>query len=377
MTKNNSTAGFLEKCVLDGYPLLEPSTVCVIKAALKHDLKVDILDEARSFIKVYNDEKEEYIYQATKTSKDVSTFPFVTDNKVIVKEILRENNLNTPDGIILEKGISKRDIDYCTRPFIGRSVVVKPNTTNKGIGITVFEKPADQEGLVNAIKNAFRYDTKVIVEIFASRPKWYLDLIDQEYNRIYKCTLRSEIGKKKKDFNKFLMCLFDNEREEGKHLELNEAEQIVDEMLKVGLKKYGTDLELFKKVFVKKSREDFILISRVFCQKNPKKINLYQACDEQVGSANRELLKALVYAICDSSHYFGHNLKKAIVGIGTNTKTLNRILALRSEIDVDVIRERYKGETGRELIDDIKGDVSGDYCKFLCMLVNRNPSNTE
>ena len=53
------------------------------------------------------------------------------------------------------------------------------------------------------------------------------------------------------------------------------------------------------------------------------------------------------------------------------------ILALRSEIDVDVIRERYKGETGRELIDDIKGDVSGDYCKFLCMLVNRNPSNTE
>ena len=164
--KNNSTAGFLEKCVLDGYPLLEPSTVCVIKAALKHNLKVDILDEARSFIKVYNDEQEEYIYQATKTSKDVSTFPFVTDNKVIVKEILREHNLNTPDGIILEKGISKRDIDYCTRPFIGRSVVVKPNTTNKGIGITVFEKPADQEGLVNAIKNAFRYDTKVIVEEF-------------------------------------------------------------------------------------------------------------------------------------------------------------------------------------------------------------------
>ena len=166
MSKNNSTAGFLEKCVLDGYPLLEPSTVCVIKAAMKHDLKVDILDEARSFIKVYNEDQEEYIYQATKTSKDVSTFPFVTDNKVIVKEILRENNLNTPDGIILEKGISKRDIEYCTRPFIGRSVVVKPNTTNKGIGITVFEKPVSQADLINAIKYAFHFDTKVIVEEF-------------------------------------------------------------------------------------------------------------------------------------------------------------------------------------------------------------------
>ena len=34
--KNNSTTGYLEKCVLDGYPELEASTVCVIKAAIKH-----------------------------------------------------------------------------------------------------------------------------------------------------------------------------------------------------------------------------------------------------------------------------------------------------------------------------------------------------
>lgn len=164
--KTNSTTGFLEKCVLDGYPELEPSTVCVIKAAIKHDLKYEILDEHRSFIKIYNDEKEEYIYQATKTSKDISTFPFITDDKELVKDILRENNLNAPDGIILEKGLTKRDIDYAITRFIGKSVVVKPNTTNKGIGITVFEKPATGEELKNAIRNAFRYDTKVIVEEF-------------------------------------------------------------------------------------------------------------------------------------------------------------------------------------------------------------------
>ena len=47
--KNNSSNGYLEKCYLEGYPLLEASTVCVIKAAYKHDLKVDILDEARGW----------------------------------------------------------------------------------------------------------------------------------------------------------------------------------------------------------------------------------------------------------------------------------------------------------------------------------------
>jgi hypothetical protein len=232
--------------------------------------------------------------------------------------------------------------------------------------------------LLNTALSGFKTNSKLIVEIFASRPKWYLELIDQEYKKLYKVTLKSVLEKKKNNnFNKFLLCLFETERPEGKHLELNEAEQIVDEMLKKGLKVYGTDLDLFKKVFVLKSREDFILISRVFFKNNPKKKNLYQACDDQVGGDNRELLKALVYSICDSSHYFGHNLKKAIVGLGTNTKVLNRILALRSEIDVDVIRERYLGETGRTLVDDIKGDTSGDYCKFLCMLAERNPSGAQ
>ena len=164
--KTNSSSGYLDKCYLEGYPLLEASTVCVVKAALKNDLKVDILDEERSFIKVYNEDKEEYIYQATKTSKDISTYPFVTDNKEIVKDILRENNFNTPNGIFLEKGMSKKDLEYVTRPFIGKSVVVKPNTTNKGTGITVFQKPVELNDLLSAIKNAFKYDSQVIVEEF-------------------------------------------------------------------------------------------------------------------------------------------------------------------------------------------------------------------
>ena len=164
--KLNNTSGFMEKCVLDGYPALEPSTVCVIKAAIKHDLNYEILDEARSFIKIYNDEKEEYIYQATKTSKDISTFPFVTDNKEIVKDVLRENNLNTPKGIIIEKGHTKRDLEFLIEPFVNKSVVVKPNTTNRGVGITVFEKPVSQKDLFAAVKNAFRHDSQVIIEEF-------------------------------------------------------------------------------------------------------------------------------------------------------------------------------------------------------------------
>ena len=163
---NNSTTGYMEKCVLDGYPLLEPSTVCVIKAAIKHNLNYEILDEKRSFFRIYNDKKEEFIYQATKTSKDISTYPFITDNKVLVKNILRDNNFNVPDGILLDENMSVVEKNSLIKHFVGKSVVVKPNTTNRGTGITVFEKEVTVEELKEAIQNAFKYDSKVIVEDF-------------------------------------------------------------------------------------------------------------------------------------------------------------------------------------------------------------------
>ena len=307
--------------------------------------------------------KAEELYKLLKAKK--------LDVNAVFQAILNTNNY--------ERQIMN---DY-TESTYSKSIINLLDSAFKGdlkeIITYMFYSPYELDArLLNTALSGFKTNSKLIVEIFASRPKWYLELIDQEYKKLYKVTLKSVLEKKKNNnFNKFLLCLFETERPEGKHLELKEAEQIVDEILKKGLKVYGTDLDLFKKVFVLKSREDFILISRVFFKKNPKKKNLYQACDDQVGGDNRELLKALVYSICDSSHYFGHNLKKAIVGLGTNTKVLNRILALRSEIDIDVIRERYLGETGRTLVDDIKGDTSGDYCKFLCMLAERNPSGAQ
>ncbi len=316
-----------------------------------------------------NDEDKE-IKEAIQKGKNLYTLlkSKKLDYDAIFNIIINTNNY--------ERQIMNDYIEKNHSRSIIQALEIQFSGTLKEILIYMFYSPYELDArlLYNAL-HGFKTDKKLIVEIFASRPKWYLELIDQEYERLYKVTLKSEILKKKnKDFNKFLLCIFETEREEGKHLKIKDAEAIVDEMLKKGLKTYGTNLELFKKVFVEKSREDFILISRVFFKNNPKKKNLYESCDNLVGGDNKELLKALVYSICDSSHYMGHNLKKAIVGIGTNTKVLNRILALRSEIDIDVIRERYLGETGRTLIEDIKGDTSGEYCKFLCMLASRNPN---
>ena len=62
-----------EKYLLKGYPKLETSTVALIKEAIKQGINYEIIDEDRSFIKLYNNNKTEYVIQATRTSREQQT----------------------------------------------------------------------------------------------------------------------------------------------------------------------------------------------------------------------------------------------------------------------------------------------------------------
>ncbi len=215
-------------------------------------------------------------------------------------------------------------------------------------------------------------DEKAIVEVFASRPHWFLQTVDEEYNRIYGITLRDDLShEKKSDFIKFLLCILNTPRDtENTIKNEKQAEEIVKEIIKNGLKQYSTDVDLFKDIFVKKSREDLIMISREFKELDKKKRNFYEAVNDSCSKGTKELLKAIIFAVSIPSHYFAHLLKKSIVGLGTDEETLNRVLVTRHEIDMEFIRNYYKAEQKNELVDDIIGDTSGNYQKITTKLAS-------
>ena len=211
---------------------------------------------------------------------------------------------------------------------------------------------------------------KAIVEVFASRPHWYLQIVDDEYKKLYKISLKDDIAKEKKsDFNTFIQCILSTPRSKTNSIKnQKQATDAAQEIISKGLKNYGKDLDLFKKLFVKSSRDDLIAISREYKLMDKKKKNLYDAVDDACPKTTREIIKAIIFAVTLPGHYFAHLLKKSIVGIGTDEETLSRVLVTRHEVDMDLIRYYYKAETNNELIDDIKGDTSGTYMKILTKL---------
>ncbi|XP_020268595.1 annexin D3-like [Asparagus officinalis] len=80
------------------------------------------------------------------------------------------------------------------------------------------------------------------------------------------------------------------------------------------------------------------------------------------------LLKVAVRCLDCPELHFAEVVRTSIVGLGTDEDSLTRAIVTRAEIDLKNIKEVYT-KYGTSINDDIKGDTSGDYKKFLLALV--------
>lgn len=148
---------------LTGYENLELSTQILIREAIKRGIKFSILDGVENFISLSKDNKTEYIKQATKTSKDNYVNVLMMENKVITKKVLQKSSINTPKG---DEFNSIEEAKEAVYKFENMPVVVKPKSTNFGIGINIFPNGATRLELEKAIEYAFEHDNSIIIEEF-------------------------------------------------------------------------------------------------------------------------------------------------------------------------------------------------------------------
>jgi hypothetical protein len=236
------------------------------------------------------------------------------------------------------------------------------------ITIDMFDTPYEYDAreLYKAL-NSFTNDDNTIVEIFASRPKNHLEIVDLAYKKFFKISLRDDVKKQgSKEYAQFLLALMDIERPLDQTISGNEAYNTAKELIKNGLKIYGSDINLFKKVFVEKSREDLILISRAYNGLNNK--SLYDAIEAEVAGKNRKLLKGLLFAVITPAQWFAKKCLKAIKGLGGDNNSLFRVLISRAEIDMYAIRDYYFMESNSDIKNDLEDDTNGALGQILVNL---------
>lgn len=226
-----------EKYLLKGYPKLETSTVALIKEAIKQGINYEIIDEDRSFIKLYNNNKTEYVIQATRTSRDSYIFPYIVNDKEFVKQMLRDKKITIPDGIVLESSMSSKKKEDLISKFANKRVVVKPRTTNCGIGITVFDKPATLEELQIAVDYAFEFDSNILIEDYAEGLEYRFVVINGKCISVVHRRSSSVVGDGKKTIKELMA---DKDKEPWHYILDNPM--VIDEPLKLFLKNQNLTL---------------------------------------------------------------------------------------------------------------------------------------
>ena len=196
------------------------------------------------------------------------------------------------------------------------------------MSIDLFDTPYEYDAReLHTALNSLTNDDSVIIEIFASRPSAYLDVVDVAYKSFFQISLKDEIRKHtSEEYAEYLIALMEVERPMEQTISGSDAYEFAEELKNEGLASVGSDLEKFKTIFVDKSREDLILISRAYYEKTQK--NLYDAIEAEVPGKNRRLMKGILFAVITPAQWFAKKISKALQGLSGDYNTIRRVLIL-------------------------------------------------
>lgn len=149
--------------LLRGFDYMEMSTQLLIFDALQMGVAVDVLDKHDQFLQLTHGGKTEYVRNANMTSKDSTISHWLMGNKTVTKKILEKHGYAVPKGnefSTVEEAVAYFDL------FKNKAIVIKPKSTNYGLGITIFKNPPSKASYEEGIRLAFKEDSEVLVEEF-------------------------------------------------------------------------------------------------------------------------------------------------------------------------------------------------------------------
>lgn len=153
-------------------------------------------------------------------------------------------------------------------------------------------------------------------------------------------------------FRRLLTLIATGVRDAPNNVDPELAEQQAASLYGAGEGTLGTDEEVFNRIF---SHASFAQLRLVFeAYKNLTGKTIEQAIQSEMGGSMEEGLLAIVECVQSPAAFLAQRLHKAIEGMGTDDRTLIRIIVSRAEIDLGTIKAEYERLYNRTLHNDVK-----------------------
>lgn len=167
--------------VLNGFEDMELSTQLLMYDAIELGVETEIIDRVDQFLKLSHEDIVEYVRNGNMTSKDTTISHFIMENKTVTKKILADAGYQVPGGGEYHSIAEAMD-NYMK--YKDQAIVVKPKSTNYGIGISVFKKFPSEESYKEALEIAFKEDDTVLVEEFVAGTEYRFFVLNGEVGAV-------------------------------------------------------------------------------------------------------------------------------------------------------------------------------------------------
>ncbi|ONM54833.1 Annexin D5 [Zea mays] len=229
--------------------------------------------------------------------------------------------------------------------------------------------PAGRDATV--LREALSVDTmdlRAATDIICSRTPSQLQIMKQTYYARFGTYLEHDIGHHTSgDHQKLLLAYVGIPRYEGPEVDPTIVTHDAKDLYKAGEKRLGTDEKTFIRVFTERSWAHLASVSSAYHHMYDRKL---EKVIKSETSGNFEFaLLAILRCAENPAKYFAKLLRKAMKGLGTDDKTLIRVVVTRTEIDMQYIKAEYFKKYKKPLAEAIHSETSGNYRTFLLSLV--------
>ncbi len=221
---------------------------------------------------------------------------------------------------------------------------------------------------IDYIYKCLKEDTSynILIEIFASRPDWYLNKIKNLYQRKYNIELEEHIKEGTlDDFKKLSLQILQSERSTNQSPDVDQCKKLAEDLEQEESENLTVDSPIINSIFIKSSPQELVSISKEYNKSTQKLIT--QTINEHFKGNVKNLLNAILMAKISPSEYYANVIHESI----DDEDIILKVIISRAEIDFTQIKKYYLKLYENNVVNDIKKD-SHEYTNLLVAICNKH-----
>ncbi|KAH7851473.1 hypothetical protein Vadar_012137 [Vaccinium darrowii] len=211
----------------------------------------------------------------------------------------------------------------------------------------------------------------VAIEVICSRTPSQIEQLKKAYRPLFGSYLEQDIESHALgDNKKLLLAYVSKSRSEGTKVDATMVNKDANALFKDGEYKLGTNEETFIRIFSERSWAHLAAVNAAY--RSMYVNSLRKAVKHETSWNFKCALLTILQCAENPAKYFAKVLHKAMDRLGTDEKTLSRIIVSRAEIDIQQIKAEYLKKYRKSLSDEVHSETSGNYRAFLLSLLDTN-----